>query len=460
MTLMTKRETMQTNSASRTKRAGILGGAAIVAALLGAGCDVTNPGPVQDEFLGDEAAQPGLINGAQRILANGFRQHAFDVAILSREMFPGGQTGAWGTNVYIHGGEVLEASGRGNFTNMHEARFVTKTAIQRFAEVGASDSRMHQAHFWAGITFRILGEGWCNTVLPATDPLDDSPGEYFAGTTEPYFERALANYTSALEFATTDEQRHAAHAGRANIHLWMGNWQEALDDARQVPDDFQVVLGFTGEESALYNYISEAHSGTFRSASQRFTWFEGYYDETGDPRTPWGIDPDFDVAVGSLTGFPGGRVPYAPQQKYAERDDAMNLHTGWEMRLVEAEAILQGAGGGDFNEAMALINHVRTRNVSDHDGQPLEPWEANSAEEAWTFLKRERGIELWLEGRRLFDERRWNELGTPGELDLPEWEDPNHPGHAGVFVDHTRSFCFDIPQSERDRNPNVPVTGN
>lgn len=34
--------------------------------------------------------------------------------------------------------------------------------------------------------------------------------------------------------------------------------------------------------------------------------------------------------------------------------------------------------------------------------------------EAWTALKRERGIELWLESRRLNDYRRWVALNRPG----------------------------------------------
>jgi hypothetical protein len=178
------------------------------------------------------------------------------------------------------------------------------------------------------------------------------------------------------------------------------------------------------------------------------------------------VDPNHSVAVGSLSGF--GQVPYIPQRKYASRDDDINLATGWEMRLVEAEAILQGAGSGSFNDAMTLINHVRTRNISDNDGQALAPWVANSAEEAWTFLKRERNIELWLEGRRMGDERRWAERNTPGTLDIPEWENPSHPGHTPLFVENRRGLsvnpaqggplCLDIPASERDRNPNVPAS--
>ena len=81
----------------------------------------------------------------------------------------------------------------------------------------------------------------------------------------------------------------------------------------------------------------------------------------------------------------------------------------------------------------------------------LDPWVATTETEAWTFLKRERAIELWLEGRRLGDERRWMENGTPGELDTPDWS-----GISPLFTENPRSFCFDVPDSERDQNENVP----
>jgi hypothetical protein len=286
------------------------------------------------------------------------------------------------------------------------------------------------------------------------------------GTTAPYFERAVKNFTAALGFAHTDEGRRAALAGRASAELWLKDWSAALADAQLVDSDFQFQLEQGNTETALYNYMAEGNSGTFRSYTVRFTWFEDYYTETGDPRTPWGVDPEFQFAVGSLSGF--GRVPYLPELKYTTRTDGFNLATGWEMKLVQAEAILQGAGSGAWQDAMALINEVRTRNISARSGEPLAPWTANSKEEAWKYLKRERRIELWLEGRSASDERRWTELNTPGELDIPAWEDPNHPGYTELFVDYPRGLgpqgsggplCYDIPASERDRNPNVPPAG-
>ena len=449
---------MKKTTRNTEKRVRIVGAALALAAATAA-CEVTNPGPIDDQFIGDPTAQPGLIFGTQRSIATVYSDNVLDMSLMAREVFPGGQTGAWGTNVAVHAGHIEPDYDNGSFDNLQTARFIAETAIQRFAAAGASDANMFQAHLWAGWSYRILGEWWCDAVLADEDPTVTTFPEFVQDNTDGYFERAVKNFTLALGFASTEQERQAALAGRASAHLWLGDWSAALADAMEVDPGFTFQIGQGDTETAIYNYMAEGNSGTFRSYTVRFTWFEDYYTQTGDPRTPWGVDPNFSVAVGSLSGF--GQVPYIEQKKYTARTDGLNLASGWEMKLVAAEAILQGAGSGAWQDAMALVNEVRTRNVSDNDGQPLEPWVASSAAEAWEYLKRERRIELWLEGRSAGDERRWTALNTPGELDIPDWENPNHPGYTQHFVDYPRGpGCYDIPEAERDRNPNIPPSGS
>jgi hypothetical protein len=450
---------MKTMTTKWTGRAGLLGITSALALSLAA-CDVTNPGPIQDEFVGDDAAQIGLIYGIQRQISQVYTDNAFDFALIGREVFPGGQIGAWGNPVQIHAGRVEPNYDNGSFDNLHTARFIAETAIARFTEAGASNARMYEANLWAGYVYRILGEWWCSAVLPDADPAVTDPPEYFPGTTNPYFERAVGYFTAALDFANSADpsQADAAYAGRAQANLWLGNYAQALSDASNVDADFTFVTENDPSETALYNYLYEANSGTFRSYTVQFTWFYDYYEATGDPRTPWAVDPNFDVAVGSLSGF--GQVPYKPQQKFTSRTQDVNLSSGWEMKLIQAEAILRGAGSGNFADAMALVNEVHTRNISDKDGNPLAPLTAASADEAWTHVKRQRRIELWLEGRSAPDERRWTATNAPGTLDIPDWENPANPGYTPLFVDYPRGpLCFDVPQSERDRNPNIPAAG-
>jgi tetratricopeptide (TPR) repeat protein len=447
------------------------GGALLLAAFALTGCEVTNPGPIQDEFLAEEAAQIGLINGTIRSIAADYGDATLDLAYMARALFPGGQTGAWGTDVAIHAGHIQADEGD-EFDELHEARFISETAIARFTEAGASDSNLFQAWLWNGYAYRILGEWWCDTVLPSTDPTNTDPPQWLPNTTDPYFERAIASFTTALGFASTDDERNHALAGRAQANLWLGNYADAYADAAAITDeDFEVLVEQDDSETELYNYIYEGNSGTFRSYTVRFTWFEDHFLSTGDPRTPSTEDAEFPFGVGSLSGY--GQVPYRPQTKYTARTDAFQIADYWEMQLLMAEAILRGAGGGDFNDAVDLINDVRTRT-----GVGLPAVTAASAEEAWAALVTERRIELWLEGRNAPDERRWtNNLPFAGAdvqalANIPDWENPaNGTQPVGPYTPHFANFprglegrgpaelCFDIPENERERNENIPQFG-
>jgi hypothetical protein len=444
-----------------------LGGAALLAATLLAACEVTNPGPVQDEFLADEAAQEGLIFGAQRRIATTIGGRVLENAYMAREVFPGGQTGAWGADVAEHAGHIQPFNGPG-FTDLHTARFITETAIVRFAEAGASDARLYEAWLWNGWAYRYLGEWWCDAVLPSRDPTDTEPPPFYSNDVDPYHERAVESFTKALEFASTAAQRNAAYAGRAQANLWLGNWANALADAAAVTDvAFEQLIEQDATNSGLSNYMYEGNSGLFRSYSSFFTWFVDYFDTTGDPRVPLKpFDPAVPVAVGSLSGF--GPVPYREQSKFTFGSQPFQLADYWEMQLIQAEAILRGAGGGDFNDAVALINDVRTRT-----GVEMAPVTAANAQEAWGHLMTERRIELWIEGRNAADERRWTRTppfagaDVQALLNIPDWDNPADPGYTPLFVDNPRGLdgagpaelCYDIPSAERDRNPNVPASG-
>jgi len=116
------------------------------------------------------------------------------------------------------------------------------------------------------------------------------------------------------------------------------------------------------------------------------------------------------------------------------------------MRLIQAEAYLNNVGG-DWTDAMTVINALRAA-----AGVPDAV--ATTADEAWTALKRERAIVLWLEARRLPDLRRWEANATPGDLDPLEV-----PGADPLTGSHLvqQDKCFPIPPSEQETNPNVPV---
>ena len=454
---------------SKRKGAGIgqrSGGVlALLAGGLLAGCDVTNPGPVADDFLTLPAAQQGFVNGAAERLTRAVGWTSYSTALVAREIFPGGQTGAYGHSVqHQAGSHSWSSSGpNGEYNLSQQARWVAEEALRRFSETEEEvpAALVAQAYLWAGYANRVLGENWCEAVIDGGDLV---PGVA-------YFERAEDHFSAALAGASNAQQRLAALAGRAQVRVWLEDWAGAVADAAQVPNEFTFSAEMdmsTGANAAQRNHVAFATmSKPYRSFTVRFTFFDEYYTQTGDPRTRWGtyaLASDR-LCVGSLQGL--GRVPCTQQLKYTTEDDNIRLASGREMRLIEAEALLVQ---GNITGALNLINGIRTAVVSDRTGQPLEPWTAATLEEAWTVLKRERGIELWLEGRRMGDQRRWEPVigqpRTPGSAEVPAFETRStlftqfprgRELEDGVI--NPRVLCYNISNAERNSNPNIPDVG-
>ncbi|MGH7552317.1 MAG: RagB/SusD family nutrient uptake outer membrane protein, partial [Longimicrobiales bacterium] len=176
-------------------------------------------------------------------------------------------------------------------------------------------------------------------------------------------------------------------------------------------------------------YISS--NTPYRAYSVWNTFYDSYFTQTGDPRVAWGRS----------SGTPNSEfstVPWYFQMKYANATAPMNLSTGREMVLIRAEVALRA---GNFQAALDLINSLRS-GLRNQAGQPIPLRTAANATEAWTALKRERGIELWLENRRLGDLWRWVDGNTPGDMEN--------------VTDRIR-LCFPIATSELQTNPNLAL---
>jgi hypothetical protein len=152
------------------------------------------------------------------------------------------------------------------------------------------------------------------------------------------------------------------------------------------------------------------------------TFYENYYRTTNDARTPWKTNP-------SIPNGTVGSVPWLFQVKYDKRESPITVSSGREMRLIEAEGKIRS---GDWQNGLSIINAGRA-------DFSVAPWSAANSTDAWVALKRERGIQLWLEGRRLGDLDRWLAANTPGAVE-----------------DMTgRNTCFPIGQTELESNPNL-----
>ena len=420
------------SSARATMPQRVLRGVAPLCVLAGvSGCalDAVNPGPIRAEALNTPSALSSLVNGSGRDLAESINWVAYTGGAVAREIFPAGSTGAFGITVLHQNGKLVDNDGDTWWNFAQRARWTSEDAVTRVKSVlgasSANNATLAQALVWAGFSNRHLGENFCQGVINGGAP----------GPSTVYLERAEANFTEAITVATAANNANlvsTATAGRASVRLLRNNTAGAATDAASVASTFVYRMPYYQNELDQYNRIFWASANQpYRAHTVWNTYIETYRRATRDPRVPYDSSLTIlvgDAAVGSL-----GRVRWYFQTKYPTLASPINLVSGWEMRLIEAEVKLVA---GDLDGALTSINGRRT-------ALALAPVTASSLAEGWAALKRERGIELWLEGRRLGDLRRWAALSRPGALD-PKEEIPG------------RDLCFATPLSEKQTNINFP----
>ena len=449
---------------------GLAVAAAVIAATVGAcSFEVTNPGPVEDDFLDDTDAHAAVVEGARRALSEGLNTVATTTSAVSREMFPSGSTGSFGISNFQQEGIIFWDDTHVSWTDQQQARFLAEDAVRRFAESeGVEDPNSYalsaEAALLAGYANRLLGENYCEAVI------DGSAAQSYTV----FLTRAEQWFTEAITIAgNADEQEiiDAAYAGRAAVRVDLGDWTNAVADAGQVPEGFVYTAPYFPLAQDQFNRIFWAGAGEpYLSVSVWNTQWEEYYVETGDPRVPWRWTSletgdtfdafedgppadDLDATKGDAAvavvedSIPNGSVPFFQQMKYDSEGSAITLSSKWEMNLIEAENALMG---GDVGTALDRMN-LRRADLE------LPELTAATEEEAWTLLKRERGIELWLEARRMNDIRRWEENNTPGALSpLEDRDDPR-----SFLREATRAgeaeLCYPIPRNERESNENLPL---
>ena len=424
-------------------------GLALLLLALPAACDtnVSNPGPVQDEFLNDRNAATAMVNGAGRALSQGMNWVGYTGAAVAREIHPAGSTGSFGISNRWQNGELGadDSDLDPHWEQAQRARWVAEEAIRRLEAAGpppvgslqtpaAYKNALQLAYLYAGYANRVLGENMCDAVIDGGGKL---PGSTFFTRAESLFTKAIA--VTGGTAATIATQATAAYAGRAQVRADLGKWAEAIADAGQVPIAFVYNMPyFNIGDDAQRNRIAWSIGNTpYRAHTEWNTWYYDYSQATKDPRVP--------ITITTLQGDAAidccGKVPFYPEAKHSTSASPIRLSSGREMRLIEAEAKLRA---NDLAGGMTLLNTVRT-------AAGATAITATDITDAWRLLKRERGIELWLETRRLGDLRRWKAASTPGALDPLEL-----PGTASHLKQ--QDLCFPISTSERQTNPNLAGT--
>ena len=420
----------------------------------GAACDtkVSNPGRFEDAFLNQRGAAVAMVNGAGRALSAGLNYLSYTGAAVTREVHPAGSTGNFGISARWQNGDLGadDADLNDHWSEAQRARWIAEEAIRRIEAAKAPPvgdpvmtpttyyNTLQLAYVYAGFANRVLGENMCAGTI---DGGPEVASTVFLTRAESLFTKAIA--VTGGTAATMLTQSTAAYAGRAQVRVHLGKWTEAVADAALVPIGFVFNVNYfnLGDDDQRNRIFwatgnSRESGSPYRAHTQWSTWYYDYRLATSDPRVP--------ITTTTLLGDAAieccGKVPFYPEAKYAASASPMRIASGREMRLIEAEAKLRN---GDLAGAMTSIALVRT-----NAGAVAIATAPTTTDEGWRLLKRERGIELWLEARRMGDMRRWKANNTPGALD--PLEQPGTLSHLPK-----QDLCFPISRGERETNPNL-----
>ena len=196
-----------------------------------------------------------------------------------------------------------------------------------------------------------------------------------------------------------------------------GNWTGAVTDATLVPTAF--VFNAIFSTNTTRENLDIANQTITRSESSVFGTV--YAANNKEPRATWDT-----VRTGTAVTKGANGTPVFRQTKYKTLAAPVALTKGTEMLLLRAEAALRA---GDVAATVTLINQERAT-------FGLPALAASTVADARTALQSERGYVLWLEGRRLWDLRRWFAEGT------------------STFL-QSRDKCLPPSADEQASNPNL-----
>ncbi|MEO7085239.1 MAG: RagB/SusD family nutrient uptake outer membrane protein [Gemmatimonadaceae bacterium] len=388
-----------------------------VAVVLCAACDlsVSNPGPIQDSQLNVASAMPALVNGMSGDLSFALGNYIDRGALASGELTEAGNFAAE-QQYYI--GVIRPEDVNADWSNMQQARWSAENGIARMKTVLGSSFESNvdtpRAYLYGGFANRLLGENVCTGVIDGGPAQSDSA----------YFQRADSLFSRAYDIAKAQSNTTIANAalgGRASVRAWLGNWTAAVADASLVPNAF-VFTAIFGTGTARENNDLANQTITRRETTVFGTVYATVFK---DPRTTWDT---VKTTSGAIQTGQDGKTKFFRQTKYTSLGSSVPLVKGAEMLLLRAEAALRA---GDIAGMTTLINQERAL----YTGLTAVTAPATTAA-AWTLLQSERGSVTWLEGRRLWDLRRWFAEGTNNFL-------------------ATRSKCIPVSTNELASNPNL-----
>lgn len=382
----------------------------LVSVITGCGLlDSENPGSILAEDISDVNTIPFLVNGQKNELALALDVTVIYSGLLGDELVHSGSFPTWRQ---MSDGNVQEdnSSGSDLWAGLQRSRFLGDDNIPRMKELlGAEaglDVNVATTLNYTGFAYLIFGD------LFERAAYDTGPE---ASRNESY-QLAVERFTEAASIAASGnhaEQLNLANAGLARAQLMLENYAAAHAAAEQVEPAFEFFMHYDAQNSNSVFF--------FNHRRPEFSIGELYRD-TGDPR----------VAVQN-TGTVGGDnvTPLFLQTKYTDDVAPIRIASGMEAVLISAEALNET---GEQAGAIASLNFVRNSSgLAAYDG-------AATYEAVRDAIRLERKYELFLEGKRLADLRRYRDEGDSESI---------------AFFQGRVSDALPLPDTEYRTNPNV-----
>lgn len=360
--------------------------------------DVADPSRYTSDDL--DNALEAVAAGVEGDLHIAMDQYVIFQGLLGDELQ---HTGTWAGYDDIDHGRVTygnNARVRPTYNEMLRVRTSAIDAEDRFVRVlgeseAASSPLTAQVRKVGALTDMLLGQAFCESPSGPSGP---------AISSEQLLEQAIQKFTAAIQTADaagTDDFRLVNIAGRARANLLLGNLADAYADAQQIPDDWIEYAEFSANSQRQDNDVVQLiTAGNNRAAGLREKWWPMIDVDANMMLDPWTNEPDLRIPV-LVDGELGvdGTTDHYSQWKYRELGSDIPLLDSREMRLIEAEYHL-------FEEqnpaaALAILNQLR-------DGAGLTALaDPGSADAVFDYLAHERFAELFMEGMRAADLRRW-----------------------------------------------------